>query len=58
MATLKVRITGPHKHAGRDVPIGEEIELPEQIARLTCSVFKTAEPVDWPAKKKASRKRD
>ena len=58
MATLQVRIIGPHKHAGRDVPIGEVIELPEQLARLTCSVFKTGEPVDWPERpKKASKKR-
>ena len=57
MSTLKVRITGPHTHAGRVIPIGEVIELPEQIARLTCSVFKTGEPVDWPVKKKVSKKR-
>ena len=58
MNRLKVKVTGPHTHAGRVIPVGEVIELPAQLARLMCSVYKTAEPVDWPAKKKASRKRD
>lgn len=55
MSRLKVKVTGPHTHAGRVIPIGEVIELPPKIARLMCSVWKTAEPFEWP--RKASKKR-
>ena len=57
MNRLKVKVTGPHTHAGRVIPIGEVIEVPAKVARLMAGVWKTAEPVDWPTKKKASKKR-
>lgn len=55
MDTLKVKVTGPHTHEGREIPVGEVIELPAKIARIMCSVWKTGELVEEP--KKASKKR-
>lgn len=48
MDSLKVKITGPHTHGGRFIPEGEVIEVPARLARLMCSVWKTAVPFEWP----------
>lgn len=55
MDRLKVKVTGPHTHAGRVIPIGEVIDLPAKVARVMCSVWKTGELVE--PKPKASKKR-
>lgn len=56
MDRLKVKITGPHTHAGRVIPIGEVIEVPAKVARIMCSVWKTAEPYEWPERKRSKKR--
>ena len=56
MTSLKVKVTGPHKHEGQVIPPGEVIELPAKIARLMVGTWKTAVPHEWPQRKTKAKK--